>query len=211
MVLELPQSAATLWDGFKSKLRSQVSRAIKNGLVHRIGGKELLQDFYLVFSRNMRDLGSPVHSKKWLHAVLAAFGDAAKVGVVYKDAFPAAAGIVLTHEPYATITWASSLREFNSLSPNMLLYWSFLEYASGRGFKFCDFGRSTPGGGTYTFKKQWGAQPSPLYWFRQVSAGAESREETGTPLHSIAKRLWTKLPIAVANAAGSRIRKYISK
>ncbi|MFZ1936720.1 MAG: FemAB family XrtA/PEP-CTERM system-associated protein [Thermoguttaceae bacterium] len=211
MVLGLPPSAGMLWKGFKSKLRSQVRRAMQHGLVNRIGGKELLQDFYTVFSQNMRDLGSPVHSREWLQAVLVAFGDAAKVGVVYKGAYPAAAGIVLTHGSYVTISWASSLREFNSLSPNMLLYWSFLTYAADSGFKFFDFGRSTPGGGTCAFKKQWGAQPSPLFWFRQGGIDAASGEEIGMRLRSIAKGLWTKLPIVVANAAGPRIRKYISK
>jgi FemAB-related protein (PEP-CTERM system-associated) len=212
MVLELPQSAATLWDGFKSKLRSQVSRAMKHRLVHRIGGKELLQDFYLVFSRNMRDMGSPVHSMKWLHAVLVAFGDAAKVGVVYKGAFPVAAGIVLTHGFYATGPWASSLREFNSLSPNMLLYWSFLKYASDRGIKFFDFGRSTPGGGTHVFKRQWGAEPLPLYWFRQGVVGAKKvRPGVDVPQRSLLEWSWKKLPVAVANFLGPPIRKYVSR
>jgi FemAB-related protein (PEP-CTERM system-associated) len=212
MLLELPQSATTLWDGFKSKLRSQVKRAMNNGLVPQIGGKELLQDFYAVFARNMRDLGSPVHSPKWLHAVLVAFGDSAKVGVVYKDAFPAAAGIVLTHGAYATIPWASSLREFDPLGPNMLLYWNFLKYASDSHFKFFDFGRSTPGEGTYAFKRQWGAEPSPLYWFRQGTVGEKKvRQGTGLPLRSALEWSWKKLPLAVANAVGPPIRKYISR
>ena len=57
MVLELPRSAAMLWEGFKSKLRTKVNLAIKHGLVHRMGGKELLPDFYRVFSRNMAPPG----------------------------------------------------------------------------------------------------------------------------------------------------------
>jgi hypothetical protein len=69
MVLELPGSANILWAGFKSKLRSQVNRASKDGLICRLGRNELLPDFYRVFARNMRDLGSPVHSRKWLREV----------------------------------------------------------------------------------------------------------------------------------------------
>jgi hypothetical protein len=45
MVLELPGSAEMLWNGFKSKLRSQVNRARKNGLDHKIGKEELLKRF----------------------------------------------------------------------------------------------------------------------------------------------------------------------
>jgi hypothetical protein len=46
----------------------------------------------------------------------------------------------------------------------MLLYWTKLEYACDNGNKTFDFGRSTPGEGTYRFKPQWGAKPQPLHW-----------------------------------------------
>lgn len=212
MVLELPESAILLRDGFKSKLRSQVNRALKNGLGHQIGKEELLPDFYRVFCRNMRDLGSPVHSENWLRSVLVAFGEKARVGVVYKDRLPVAAGIILGHGDTVAIPWASALREFNRLSPNMLLYWIMLQHASDSGFRFFDFGRSTPGEGTYAFKKQWGAVPAPLHWFRQESTGAKQvPAKPMSSLRNVFERLWRTLPIAVANAAGPRIRKHISR
>jgi FemAB-related protein (PEP-CTERM system-associated) len=212
MVLELPGSSITLWNGFKSKLRSQINRARKNGLVCRIGKEELLCDFYWVFSRNMRDLGSPVHSENWLRNVLIAFGGSAHTGVVYHEDSPAAAGIILAHGKLITIPWASSLREFNSLSPNMLLYWGLLEYAADNGAQVLDFGRSTPGEGTYDFKKQWGAEPLPLNWFRQHCTSAqEGAPRTDGTLRSLAERLWKTLPLFLANMAGPSIRKYISR
>jgi FemAB-related protein (PEP-CTERM system-associated) len=212
MLLELPGSSKLLWNGFKSKLRSQINRARKNGLVCRIGHEELLRDFYSVFSRNMRDLGSPVHSENWLRSVLVAFGDYAHTGVVYHDGSPVAAGIILTHGKLITIPWASSLRKFNFLSPNMLLYWALLEYAADHGARVFDFGRSTPGERTYLFKQQWGAKPIPLNWFRQHTAVAqEDAPRKDRALRSLVERLWRTLPVFVANTAGPRIRKYISR
>ena len=214
MVLELPGSANILWAGFKSKLRSQVNRASKDGLICRLGRNELLPDFYRVFACNMRDLGSPVHSRKWLREVLAAYGERARIGVVYKGDIPLAAGIVLAHGKTMTIPWASALREFSKLSPNMLLYWSFLEKAADNGFQFFDFGRSTPGEGTYAFKKQWGAQPVPLYWYRLTEPGSASmtRPEAGTgSLRRIVERVWQRFPVAVVNSLGPHLRKYIDK
>jgi FemAB-related protein (PEP-CTERM system-associated) len=211
MVLELPQSAAALWDSFRSKLRTKINLGIKHGLVHRVGGRELLGEFYLVFSRNMRDLGSPVHSLKWLHAVLTSFGDAAQVAVLYKDLSPVAAGIIVMQGSYVTNPWASCLREVNSLKPNMLLYWKFLEHAADRGFRFFDFGRSTPDGGTYAFKQQWGAQPAPLHWFQAGIAGAkEARPGGDIRLRLVLEWSWKRLPVAVANVVGPPIRKHIS-
>ncbi|MGV1098211.1 FemAB family XrtA/PEP-CTERM system-associated protein [Thiovibrio sp. JS02] len=209
MLMELPSSSALLWDGFKSKLRSQVKRAGKDGLLCRTGHAELLPDFYSVFSQNMRDLGSPVHSKKWLHSLLGAYGGRARAAVVYKDDIAVAGGIVLAHGKLLTIPWASALREYNRLSPNMLLYWTFLEYACDNGFEFFDFGRSTPNEGTYAFKKQWGARPAPLHWYRQGFPRG-GVEKAGTA-RRLLEQVWRRLPLAAANFMGPSVRKYIDR
>ncbi|WP_045220538.1 FemAB family XrtA/PEP-CTERM system-associated protein [Desulfonatronum thioautotrophicum] len=211
MLLELPGSADALWAGFKSKLRSQVNRAGKDGLTARLGGEELLADFYRVFSRNMRDLGSPVHGLAWLRAVIAAYGDQARIGVVHAGDQPAAAGIILAHARTVVIPWASALREYNRLSPNMLLYWTFLRYAADQGFAQFDFGRSTPGEGTYKFKQQWGARPAPLAWYRLGAAtGGQDPEQSGT-LRSAVETVWRRLPLSVATALGPWLRRYVDR
>lgn len=211
MVLDLPGSADQLWNSFKSKLRSQINRGGKAGLVSRRGGAELLDDFYQVFARNMRDLGSPVHSQKWMGAIIAGYGKRATVAVVYKDTLPVAAGITLSHGDSVTIPWASTLREFNTLSPNMLLYWTFLEYAADNGFSRFDFGRSTPEEGTYVFKKQWGAQPRPLYWYKREDALTFTKQVTSGGCRMVAENIWQHLPLPIANYCGPRLRKYIDR
>lgn len=215
LVLELPDSSATLWAGFKSKLRSQINRAKKDGLICRLGQSALLADFYQVFARNMRDLGSPVHARAWLREVINAFDSRAVVGVVYKESQPVAAGIVLAHGRSLTIPWASSLRAFSRMSPNMLLYWSMLEYAAENGFQVFDFGRSTPGEGTYAFKQQWGAQPVPLFWYRHIPVGsAVGQQKPGArsgSLRPILEKVWQRAPLAIVNNLGPLVRKYIDK
>ena len=109
---------------FKSKLRSQIKKPIKEGLEAKVGGPELLEDFYKVFLINMRDLGSPVHSKKLMQNVLVAFLDKAKIIVVYKDRDPLACSLIIEFNDTLENPWASSLREYSRLSPNMLLYWT---------------------------------------------------------------------------------------
>ncbi len=215
LVLELPASSAMLWAGFKSKLRSQINRAKKDGMTCRLGQSALLADFYQVFARNMRDLGSPVHARAWLLEVINAFDSRAVVGVVYKEGQPVAAGIVLAHGRSLTIPWASSLRAFSRMSPNMLLYWSMMEFAADNGFQVFDFGRSTPGEGTYAFKQQWGAQPVPLFWYRHIPVGkAVGQQMSGArsgSLRPILEKVWQLAPLAVVNTLGPLVRKYIDK
>jgi len=70
MLLELPASSDDLFKSYNSKLRSQIRRPQKEGMDSIIGGIELLDNFYNVFAINMRDLGSPVHSKNLFREIL---------------------------------------------------------------------------------------------------------------------------------------------
>jgi len=214
MVLDLPESSAALLDGMKSKLRSQIKKPQRDGLTARLGGLELVDDFYSVFAENMRDLGSPVHSRRWIDAVVETYGANCRVGTVFTpQGEVAAAGIILLHPDLVVIPWASARRQFNKMNPNMLLYWTFLSFACEHGYSRFDFGRSTPEEGTYRFKKQWGASPQPLYWY-DLCADQTEKATAGhgstSPLRHWVTSLWQKLPLPVANTLGPELRKYIS-
>lgn len=211
MRLTLPNTVDELWGGFRSKLRSQISKAEKNGLIFRWQEPHDLDGFYSVFSRNMHGLGSPVHSKKWLKAVIERYGKYAKLGVVVQENKVIGGGLLLCNSGSVVIPWASTLRECNYLNPNMLLYWNFLKFSveiNGRKF---DFGRSTPGEGTYNFKKQWGAVEYPLFLH---TISPIKREDKATNSSSEQKKkmaaAWRCLPQPIANIFGPLIRKYIN-
>jgi serine/alanine adding enzyme len=211
MVLELPDSAEKLMKSFKSKLRSQINKPLKEGLAYSCGGLDLLDEFYRVFLINMRDLGSPVHSKRLIQSVLENFPAESHIFIIRQNQKPVACSIVLKFKSTLWNPWASSLREYSALSPNMLLYWAMLEYACDRGFKFFDFGRSSLGEGTYRFKEQWGAKPKPLYWY--VISSKEEHGDLGgddDKKMGVAVEMWKKLPIPITRFLGPRIRKFIS-
>lgn len=213
MLLPLPKSGEALLAGLKAKLRSQANKPLRDGLRVRLGSLELVPDFYRVFAQNMRDLGSPVHSLGWVEAIVGYFGDSARVVVVdTPTGEPAAGGILLLHGGKAVVPWASSLRRFNQLNPNMLLYRTLLTTAADSGCDQFDFGRSTPGEGTWKFKQQWGAQPVPLHWQRWTNQG-ELLVEGGAGrgwMRQQAERLWQRVPLGVSNCLGPRLRRYVS-
>ena len=215
MILPLPDSSESLLAGFKSKLRSQVKKAEKNGLIFDWITPGNMDDFYNVFSINMKDLGSPVHSKKWFSSLMSGLGDAIKIGVVYYDQTAVGTGIILCHGKRISIPWASTLRQYNHLSTNMLLYWNLLKFSADNGYKEFDFGRSTPEEGTYKFKAQWGAEPCQLNWksisFVKIKSNASQEGSLGSRSYrELVERAWRKLPLPLANGIGPLIRKYIS-
>jgi len=210
MLLRLPDSPDMLMKSFKAKLRSQIKVPIKAGLVARIGGGELLNDFYRVFVENMRDLGSPVHSKKLMQNTLEEFSSQARIVVVYKEKMPLACSLIIGYKDVLANPWASALRGFSKISPNMLLYWAMLEYACVNGYSHFDFGRSSLDEGTFKFKEQWGALPTPLQWQYIAISGASA--ESGVTQKSRferAIRYWQKLPVGVTRILGPIVRKHI--
>ena len=208
--LDLPKRASDLWAGFKAKLRNQIRKPQKEGFTARIGGIEDLDHFYRVFATNMRDLGTPVYPKRFFRAILQAFRDTTRICTTFLGDTPVAAGFLVSFRREMEIPWASSLRRYNSLSPNMLLYWTALSYACESGHERFDFGRSTPGGTTHRFKEQWGAKPVPLswqYWLKDGNGLPNLSPDNARYQHAI--RLWQRLPVRVANVVGPRVVKYL--
>ena len=210
MLLELPESSVMLMKSFKSKLRSQILKPSKEGLTSKTGGVELLGDFYRVFLINMRDLGSPIHSITLMRRVLTEFSECSRIVAVYKGPEPVAAALVVGFDKVLSNPWASSLRKYASLGPNMLLYRSMLEYACDHGYRAFDFGRSTKGEGTYRFKEQWGAAPVPLFWYYiSIDGKLPKPNNAGKERFEAMSRYWKKLPLNVTRFIGPRIRKHI--
>lgn len=210
MVLALPAGSDQLLAGLRAKVRSQVKKPMRDGLTARTGGLELLDDFYAVFVRNMRDLGSPVHSRAWIQAIIEHYGPQARVAVVYTgEGKAAAAGILLLHPAVASNPWASALRAYKQLNPNMLLYWTMLAHAADNGYPWFDFGRSTRGSGTYRFKQQWGAVESPLLWTEAVRDQPLAGGAAPSRMRIIVESVWRRLPLGLTASLGPLVRRHI--
>jgi FemAB-related protein (PEP-CTERM system-associated) len=209
MFLPLRPTPEELWKSFPSKLRSQVQKPVKEGMYTRLGREERLDDFYAVFSVNMRDLGTPVYSKEFFRSILRAFPASSWICTVFtNDGQPVAAGFLVGFKDTLEIPWASSLRRYNHQSPNMLLYWSVLSAGCEKGYASFDFGRSTPGEGTFRFKEQWGAKPRQLYWHYWIKNGLELPElNPRNPKYRLAINIWKRLPVGVTKLIGPSIVK----
>jgi len=206
MRLDLPNAPDKLWNQFKPKLRSQIRKPMKEGLAIRIGREEELANFYEVFSTNMRDLGTPVYSQNFFAKILQHFPHSSWICSILLNDQPIAAGLICGFRETLEIPWASSLRRYNHLAANMLLYWSILEFAIKQGYQRFDFGRCSPDEGTYKFKEQWGAKPVPLHWQYWLANGNQMPELAPTnPKYQLAINVWQKLPLFITRWVGPAI------
>ena len=203
MRLALPRTAEELWKQFGTKVRNQIRKGEKNAFQVNWGGLELLPDFYAVFSRNMRDLGTPVYPVKLFRAISEQFPDRAEFCVVRQANKPLAAALLLHGWGTTEVPSASSLREYNSTCVNMLMYWHLLQRAIERGQETFDFGRSSPDGPTHKFKSQWGAFPAPAEWQYYVRSGDISAMRPDNPRYEPMIRLWKTLPVWLTRRLGT--------
>ena len=206
MELPLAPTVEQQWDALDKKVRNQVRKAEKSHVTIAEGDADLLGDFYAVFARNMRDLGTPVYSARLFREVLATFPNHSRVFVASVQGRPVAASVVHWYRHRIEVPWASSLREFNPLCANVLLYWHMLRFAVEHGFSTFDFGRSTPGEGTYHFKKQWGAVPRELVWEYWTAPGKFlPNVNPKNPVYARAIRVWQRLPVKLATLLGPAV------
>ena len=206
MHMALGRAPEVVWQGLDRKVRNQVRKAEKSGLAVQIGGAELLNRFYDVFARNMRDLGTPVYSIAFFEHVLATFPRAANVFVVEHGGASVGGAITLRYRDTIEVPWASSLREYRQYCPNNLLYWRMIEHAIASGATTFDFGRSTPNEGTFHFKAQWGAQPQPLHWEYALVGRTDLPDlSPANARFKTAIATWKRLPLFVTNWVGPHI------
>jgi FemAB-related protein (PEP-CTERM system-associated) len=214
MVLELPADPAALWRRLDGSVRNQIRKAEKAGLSVESGGVEHLAVFYALFAARMRDLGSPAHSPSFLRAVLESFGTRARIVLIRKDQTPVGGLVAIAFKDTVVVPWASCRKEYFALCPNMLLYWETIRAACADGYRRFDFGRSSPDSGTYRFKRQWGVQETPLFWYsvpmvlRHQAEASDTRDAAARAIAKLAVTMWQRLPLGATHVLGPRVRRY---
>jgi FemAB-related protein (PEP-CTERM system-associated) len=200
----------SVWSRLDAKVRNQVRKAQKADLTCHFGREELLPEFYRIFARNMRDLGTPVWGMGFFQVILAAFEKTSEIAVVQKGNYGIAAGLTIGFKDTLAMPSASALRGFRSLCPNNLLYWEVIKRACETGYRCFDFGRSTIGSGTYNFKKHWGPTIKPLHWQYVLLNGNKIPQlNPSNPKFRLAVAIWKRLPLALATWLGPRIARHL--
>lgn len=202
LVVPLNVDTDALWSGLNSRLRGKVRKAGRSGATFSVGGLEELDDFYHVFSLNMRDLGTPVYSRAFFRNVLRFAKDASILLVHYRGR-PAAAAIALRNGSLVELPWICSDYSQSSSYVNEYLYWNAIRWACWSGASELNLGRCSTDGGVFRFKMQWNPEVRPLFWYYWAASGVALPElSPDNPRYALAIRCWKKMPLALANRVG---------
>lgn len=194
VLMRLPLESGDTAFKRSSSCKRSIKKAIKAGLEVRSGTQtHLLKDGYLVYKELMHRHGTPCLPFR-LFDILAASG-LGRMYVAYQQDSPVAMLWLMTDGDLAWVPWCGALAHAMPLCPNHLTHLRAQEDARADGATLFDFGRSPMAGGTFEFKRRWGAVAVPLRLFTTHEVDLYGKYE-------LASRLWRALPAQIANRLG---------
>lgn len=210
MTIGLQDDPEILWNGFRTKHRTNVRRAMKNGLVAHSGGAELLHDFYGVLEQSWRDLGTPLYRRDFFGAILAAFPAETRIHLCRHGDQTVAVAFNGMQRGVIEGMWAGGLPAARHLNANYVLYWHMIEEGCRGGFRQFHLGRSTVDSGGEWFKTRWNAEARQLHWyFHRPRGGPMPALNVDNPKYRAAIAVWRRLPLWVVRRAGPLIARSI--
>jgi FemAB-related protein (PEP-CTERM system-associated) len=209
-ILELKETEGEMWDSLKKNKRKTISKSEKQSIFVEWDDDE--DDFYPLYARNMRDLGTPVHSKKFFAGLLREFPGSAKLQVVrLADGSNTIiySSFYILHGDTMTNCWSSALQEYRDHYPTDRGIWDAIKYGIEKGCRFYDFGRSISGSPNQEFKRRWGAVQEPMtYRYHMLKGKMPDYDLSGASASRFTK-LWRRMPLPLAGILGPRLRKHI--
>src|SRR4051794_12738975 len=187
------------------KQRAVVRKALANGLQSTIDQE--VDGFFRIYAESVRNLGTPVFPRRYLHLLMARFGQAAEILTVTENATPVSAVLSFFFRDEVLPYYGAGRSRARELGAFDFMYWQLMNTAvQNRDARIFDFGRSKVGTGAFAFKKNWGFSTQPLEYAYRVAPGRKIPENNPlNPKYRIMIELWKRLPLPIANWLGPPI------
>ncbi|MBP2665838.1 MAG: FemAB superfamily protein [Firmicutes bacterium] len=207
----LEDETATLAQASAS-CRNHVRKTYKNSWFAVSFDPGRLPEFYKVYVKRMKQLGSPAPALEFFANFFRCMPDGTTLlTVLERDTDRVIGGMLLISDPGNSTLYypyGANLVEYNHQYLNNFMYWEAVRLGLRQGMKSLDLGRSPVGSGTYHFKMQWGAKPAPLqylfYGNKEGTAGPPDREKL-----KVFIELWKVMPAFVTDRIGKTLIKYL--
>lgn len=187
------------------KQRAMVRKGIQNGLTSITDADT--DRLHAIYAESVRNLGTPVFSRRYFRLLAQVFGDALDVVTVLHEATPVASVMNFHFREEVLPYYGGGTPEARRLAANDFMYWEVMRRAgSERGARLFDFGRSKQGTGAFEFKQHWGFTPQPLHYAYQLGAGARLPEHNpANPKYRLMIAAWRRMPLPLAKLLGPPI------
>ena len=183
------------------KQRAMVRKGIKEGLEYDISKN--IDNFYQAYSESVRNLGTPVFAKKFFTSLIDVFDDQVDVLTVTKENHLVASVLSFYYKNEVLPYYGGGTSAARALKGNDFMYWALMQHSVKQGMTSFDYGRSKEGTGSYSFKKNWGFEPKPLFYeFYLVKAKSIPDINPLNPKYQRFISIWQKLPLKLSQMLG---------
>jgi len=168
---------------------------------------QLLHDdvdtFFRIYSTSVRNHGTPVFPKRYFLWLKDVFGNQCEVRIVSKADQPVSTVMSFYFRDQVLPYYGGGTLEARHYKDFDFMYWDLMKSACQQGIHTFDYGRSKLGTGSYSFKKNWGFEPTPLpYRIRLIKAKTLPNINPLNAKYQIFIKAWKHLPLSVANTVG---------
>jgi FemAB-related protein (PEP-CTERM system-associated) len=186
------------------KQRAMVRKGMQNGLTSvRDQNVDLL---HRIYAESVRNLGTPVFSRRYFRILAEEFADCLDVVTIMDGETPITSVMNFYYRDEVLPYYGGGTAAARQRAGNDFMYWEVMRLAAERGYRLFDFGRSKLGTGAYSFKHNWGFEPTPLHYRFKLRPGTAIPDHNPlNPKYRLFIAAWKRLPVPVANLIGPHI------
>lgn len=186
------------------KQRAMVRKGIKAGLKSVID--EDVDRVHHIYAASVRNLGTPVFAKSYFVKLMNVFAGNVDIVTVTTEGRAVASVMNFYFRDEVLPYYGGGLPEARQLAANDFMYWEVMRRSVERGCRVFDFGRSKFGTGAFSFKKNWGFEPTPLdYEYKLRKLDHVPEISPMNPRYRLFIAGWKRLPLPIAKLIGPTI------
>jgi CelD/BcsL family acetyltransferase involved in cellulose biosynthesis len=210
-IVPLYESQEVQWSAIKRQTRGAIRQMEKLPITVECNADLTeLDEFYVPYSRRMRDLGTPVFGRSVFRAIRAHLGATRLRLYLMKYQGKPIGGMlcILNGERWTDYLAAVQITQETKYA-NYLLYWRVIQDAGQNGATQLDLGRSMPGSGVHLFKRKWGGTDTEVPYRFYVAPNAAPRNmglQRFKEKSRLRQQFWSHLPLPIANRVGPLLR-----
>lgn len=158
---------------------------------------------YAVYSESVRNLGTPVFSRRYLDVLLDVFRERIEILTVEHEGTAVASVLSFFFRDEVLPYYGGSIAQARQLYANDFMYWEVMRKAAARGIRVFDYGRSKRDTGSFRFKKHWGFEETPLaYEYALMRSRQMPDVSPNNARYSMFVQAWKRLPLPVSRLVG---------
>lgn len=206
---QLAETEEAILTAIKRKQRAVVRHSLNNEL--QADNSDNIDVCYDVYAESVRNLGTPVFSKKLFSELKNVFASRCETLVIHNaQDVPVSSVLSFYYKNEVLPYYGGGIHEARALKSNDFMYYQLMCLARNQGIEKFDFGRSKDDSGSYKYKKNWGMNEEKLHYHIALVKSTELPNlSPNNPKYKFFIETWQRLPLSLSRLIGPYLSKYL--